>query len=123
MRLTRSGANLHVHHLEHDNGNHHNHVHVIDKLGNHGHLSAAHSIHDLSHGDLHSGVLFEIDISPDGLLKNPNHSVLAIALLAFFFTIMPFFSTRQLARHYRESKLVIHRFYVLSPPLRAPPQH
>ncbi|VAW86310.1 hypothetical protein MNBD_GAMMA16-143 [hydrothermal vent metagenome] len=96
------------------------HVHAIDEVGDD---SKAHFAHDTSHSDHHDGVIPKIDISPDGLLKNTHNNVFAIVLFALFFTWMIFISSRPLVHYRRESKLILHSFYVLSPPLRAPPQH
>jgi len=126
--LCAQGAKLHTHNLDHGHNDHpndyHSHIHsIIDEAGDHGHLSKAHFTHDTSHNDHHDGVISEVDISPDGLLKNANDNVFEIVLFALFFTLMIFVSSRQLVQRCRESKLILHRYYVLSPPLRAPPQH
>ncbi len=119
--LFAQGVKLHVHSLDHGHDNHHSHA--INEAGDHGHLSKAHFTHDTSHNDHHDGVVSEVDISPDGLLKNVQNNFFAIALFALFFTLMTFVSSRQLVQYCRESKLILHSYYVLSPPLRAPPQH
>ncbi len=119
--LCMQEAKLHVHDLDH--GHHHGHTHAIDGAGGHAHLSKAHFAHDTSHGDHHNGVISEVDISPDGVLKNANNSPFTIALFIFFFTLLIFVSSRRLIQRCRESKLILHEYYVLSPPLRAPPQY
>ena len=125
--LCAQGVKLHVHHLDHGHDNHpnnyHSHIHAIDKAGDHDHLSKAHFTHDTSHNDHHDGVVSEVDISPDGVLKNANYSVFALALFALFFTLVIFVSSRQLVQRCRESKLILRSYYLLSPPLRAPPQY
>lgn len=120
--LCVQGAKLHVHNLNH--GHHHDdHVHAIDNADNHAHLSKAHFAHDTSHGDHHKGVISAVDISPDGVLKNTNNSLFFLALGIFFFTLVIFVASQRLVQHCREGKLIFHEYYVLSPPLRAPPQH
>lgn len=121
--LCVQGVGLHVHNLDHDHGDHHGHAHAIDDTGEHAHLSKAHFAQDTSHSDHHDGAVSEVDISPDGLLKNSSNNIFAIALIAFFFIFAMFVSSRQWVHRGRESKLVLYRRYVLSPPLRAPPQH
>ncbi len=120
--LCAQGAILHVHNLHHGQGDFYtdHHAHAIDEASDHGHLSKAHFTHDTSH-EHHGGVMSEVDITPDRLSKSANNSVFSIALFALFFTLMAFVSSRQLVQRSRENKLVPHRFYVLSPPLRAPP--
>ncbi|MCF6336458.1 MAG: hypothetical protein L3J84_00695 [Gammaproteobacteria bacterium] len=123
--LCAQGTKLHVHNLDHGHNNHliNDHTHdAIDKAANHSYLSKAHFTHDTSH-DHHGSVVSEVDISPDGVLKNTNNSVFSIALFALFFTLITFISSRQLVQRCRESKLTLHSDYLLSPPLRAPPQH
>ncbi len=124
--LCAQGAKLHVHNLDHGQDNHHNDYHshthdAIDEVVDHGHLSKAHFTHDTSHNDHHDGVVSEVDVTPDGLLKNTNNNVFAIALFVLFFTLITFVSSRQSVQRCRERKLVRHSRYVLSPPLRAPP--
>ncbi len=117
--LCAQGVKLHVHNLDHEHDNHHSHS--IDEAGDHSHLSKAHFAHDTSHNEQHDGVVSEVDISPNGLLKNTHNNIFAVALFALFFTLMIFVSSRQFIQRSRESKLILHRYYVLSPPLRAPP--
>ncbi len=94
------------------------HIHELDN----GHLSKAHFAHDTSH-EHHDKAISEVDSSPDGVLKNVNNSIFAVALFTFFFTLVTFISSRQLVQRWRENKLVLHNYYLLSPPLRAPPQY
>ena len=113
---------LHVHNSDHEHNDQPN-GHLINEAGSHEHLSKAHFISATSHDDHHDDLLSEIDISPDGLLKNFNSNAFAIAFFALFFTLMIFASSRQLVQRCRESKLILQSYYLLSPPLRAPPQH
>ncbi len=96
--------------------------HHSAEASNHAHLSKAHFAHDSSHKH-HNSVVFEVDITPDGVLKSLNNNVFVIALFTLFFTLMAFISSRQLVQRCRESKLILHRYYLFSPPLRAPPQY
>ncbi len=122
--LCAQGVTLHVHNLDHGHDDLYadHHTYAIDEASNHGHLSKTHFTHNTSH-DHHDGVVSEVDITPDRLLKNANNSVFSIALFALFFTLIAFVSSRQLVQRSRENKPVPHRFYVLSPPLRASPQY
>jgi len=120
--LCTQGASLHTHELDHEDG-YHDHAHVLE-FNDHGHVSKAHLVSDKSHADQHSGVIFEIEISPDGLLKNINNSLFSMVFIVFFFTLMLLPPSRQLiqTQRCREKKSIFHRNSVISPPLRAPPQ-
>jgi len=116
---------LHVHHLDHaSNGLYAaQHAHAIDtyaanKVGYH----RSSFVHDTSH-DHHGDTVSEVDISSDGLLKNINNNIHSIALFFLFFTLITFVSSQLIVQRCRESKLILHQFYTISPPLRAPPQH
>ena len=122
--LTVQGVNLHVHSLDHGHGDHQSHVHMIDEADGHSHLSKAHFTHDTSHNDHHGGSISEIDISSDGVLKKASSSIFAIALIIFLLALLIFAPSRQLiVGRWHERKLFSYRYYSLSPPLRAPPQH
>ena len=121
--LGAQGVKLHIHHLDHGSDNQHSHSHTIDEAGDHRHLSQAHFTHDISHDTHHDGAVSEVDISPDGILKNINSSAFAVTLSSLLLTLMIFVSSRQRVQRYRESKLILYRYYLLSPPLRAPPQY
>jgi len=95
------------------------HVHDLD----HGHLSKAHFTHDTSHHDHSDGIISEINLSSEGVLKKAHNNTVAIALLVFFFTLTAFFSSPQRTQHYRENKPILYEQHLLSPPLRAPPLH
>ncbi len=94
------------------------HVHDLE----HGHLSKAHFAHDTSH-EHHDRTISEVDTSPNGVLKNTSNSVFALALFTLFLTLMTFIPSQQLVQCCRENKLTLHSYYLLSPPLRAPPQY
>ncbi len=121
LLCAQGGAKLHVHDLDHGHDDHHSHHHPVDEMADHSHLSKAHFIHDTSHNDHHNGVASEIDVAPDGLLKNSNDNIFPITLFALFFTLITFVPSRWLVTYYRENKRVLHNRYLLSPPLRAPP--
>ncbi len=103
--LCAQGTELHIHNLDHD------------------HLSKAHFIQDTSHGDHHHDGISEVEISPDEVLKTPNHNIFSIALFALFFTLVMFVSSRQFIQHRLKNRPIIKEYYLFSPPLRAPPQH
>ena len=126
--LSAQGTKLHVHNIDHGDRYVDYHVplvdtHVIDETGDHNHLSKAHFTHDISSGDHHNSVISEVDVSPDGVLKNSGNNVFSIIIAALFFIVVMFVSTRQFVQRCRESKLILYGYYLLSPPLRAPPQH
>lgn len=121
--LCAQGVTLHIHNLDHDNNDHSGQIHAMDKAGDHRHLSRAHFVHDTSHRDHHDSVISEVDISPDGVWQKAKINIFAIALVVFFFTLVMFVSSRRPVRRFRESIPVLRGYYILSPPLRAPPQH
>jgi len=122
--LSAQGVNLHVHSLDHGHDDHQGHAHAIDEADGHSHLSKAHFTHDTSHDDHHNGVISEIDISSDGVLKKASSSIFAIALIVFLFALLVLTPSLQLiVGRWHERKLFSYRYYSLSPPLRAPPQH
>ena len=120
--LCAQGVGLHVHSLEngHDDLNH---VHAADLFDSHSYMGKAHLVLDTSHSDHHDSSVSEIDIKPDGVLKKAGNNIFAIALIVFLVTFLVFTSSRQLIFHQREIKLVLRKYYTLSPPLRAPPQY
>jgi len=116
--LSAQGVALHVHSFEH--GSDESHVHGMDEVSDHAHLNQVHFTYDETHNDYHDGVVSEIDVSPEGLLKSFNN-VLAIVLVAFIVSVVMLSTARLLLCRYRDSKLTVNKHYVLSPPLRAPP--
>lgn len=122
LLLCAQGVKLHVHNLDHKHSEYHSHTHAVDEAGDHVHLSKAHSAHDTSHNDHYGGVISEIEITSDGVLKNAS-DIFAIAVMVFFFTLVISLSSRQSVQRCRKNKLIFHGYYLLSPPLRAPPQY
>jgi len=120
--LCTQGVGLHVHNVDHGHDDHLSNIYAIDGANDHADMSNAHFTHDTSHNDHHDGLESEFDISPDGLLKYTNH-IFAIALIVFLVTLVMPVSSRRLIHYRRENDFILHRYYVLSPPLRAPPQH
>ena len=117
--LCAQGAKLHTHNFDHGCNDYHSCSHSIDKTEAHAHFT-----YDTSHKEHHDGALSKIDISPDQLFKNTHYKKLfAIALFALFFALMAFISSRQPVQRCQKSKLTLKDYYLLSPPLRAPPQH
>jgi len=121
--LCAQGAGLHVHSVDHGHDELQSHIHGADEADDHTHMSKAHFTHDTSHNDHHDDVVSEIDVSPEGLLKNASNNIFSIALFTFFFILVMFVSSRQLIYCRREGKLILDKYYLLSPPLRAPPQY
>jgi len=118
----QGAALLHVHDMNHDNHNSAHHEHTItDNAARHSHVSKIHTVLDASHLNHHNEVALEVDISPDGVLKNLSSSLLTLAFLVFtIFFILPVVS-RQLLSRPKENKLILSGRYIISPPLRAPP--
>ncbi|MBL3528530.1 MAG: hypothetical protein JMN27_12035 [gamma proteobacterium endosymbiont of Lamellibrachia anaximandri] len=123
--LCSQGATLHVHNLDlsHDDDAYLDHSNATDAASDHSHLSKAHYVHDTSHHGHHDGVVAEFDASSDGALKNLFNNILALALFALLFTLLLPALSRRVVQHHRESTPSLHGRYLLSPPLRAPPQH
>ncbi len=120
--ICAQGTKLHVHYLDcqHDTS-----IGLLTITeDNHGHAQHG-KIHLAANGsyDDHSEEgTTELDVSPQGLLKNLS-SVLSLLLVitSFFMLLLPEF-TRLFLRHNRDSCSIAFWRYVLSPPLRAPPQ-
>jgi len=114
---------LHVHNLAHSQDNHLEHHHGSDAVGYHSHLGKAHFIHDSSHHEHHHGFILEFDVSPNGLLKSITNNFLTMALLILVFAmLLPAPSSRLVQRH-QDSQSILYKYYLLAPPLRAPPQY
>lgn len=123
--LCAQGVKLHVHGFEHEHGSsHHDQIDVGIDTGttDHSHVVGIHLSNDITHVDHHGGVIPEVDISPDGLLKKVSSVVLTLALVAIFFTLFLPGLIRESNQYYRNTKLRLSRHYYYSPPLRAPPQ-
>jgi len=121
--LCAQDIGLHVHNVDHGHDKHQGHVHVANEADDHAHMSVAHFAQDTTHNEHHDGLAAEVDVSPEGMLKNINIYVFAIALITFFFIFEIFFSSQQLVYFRKENRLIFHSYYSLSPPSRAPPQH
>lgn len=116
--LCAQTVGLHVHM---DYGHDGLHAHAAHEMQDHTHLNTIHFAYDIAH-DIHpdNSVATEIELYPEGLLKNSN-TVFAIALVIFFVTLVIASVLRVWNFCGRDSKLVLHKHYTLSPPLRAPP--
>jgi hypothetical protein len=118
---------LHVHNLEHGHDEHLDYTHVANEsrnhahFSNHTHLSKAHYAHDRSHNSQHDGVVYEVDTSPDRVLKNVTNNIFTLAVFLLLFTLVLFSPLRQRVYHHTKNLSALSRRYVLAPPLRAPP--
>jgi len=112
------GLKLHVHTYAHDHGYHEEGV-----ISGHAHIDQAHSAHSVPDTEHHDEVLSEVDLLPEGLLKNLSFGALVIALLttALMVFLAPPFCTRITWRDNRGLAPVPWR-NALRPPLRAPPR-
>ena len=119
--LCGQGIKLHVHNLDHGHDEYIGHAHAADQASDRSRLSKAHYAHDRSHDDHHNGVVSEVDVTPDGVLKNLSGNTLTLALFALLFTLLLSAPSLQVVHRYRESKPILYGRYLLSPPLRAPP--
>ncbi|HEB63319.1 MAG TPA: hypothetical protein ENJ07_02440 [Gammaproteobacteria bacterium] len=112
---------LHAHDLDSGYDEHLNHSHTSKGTSDHDYLSKIHSASDLSHSEYHDNILYEVDTSLDGALKNISSTLLALAIFILPFGLINLSLLRQVIYHHRERKLIFYDYYVLSPPLRAPP--
>jgi uncharacterized membrane protein YeiB len=118
--LSVQSIGLHVHELDHGS-DHQNYIHAADTVADdHTHLTKVHSAHDSTHSEHHDDVS-EIDISPDGFLKNLT-TVFAIALVVYLLAVVMFSVSRLMVFRQRQN-YPLYKYFVLSPPLRAPPLH
>ncbi len=111
------GLQLHVHTYDHDHEHHEEGI-----ISGHAHIDKAHSAHSVPGTEHHDEVLSEVDLLPEGLLKNLSFGALVIALLtaAVIVFLAPPLCARIIWRRNRNSPPVPWR-YSLRPPLRAPP--
>jgi len=124
--LCAQGIGLHVHSMDHEQDGH---MVLATSMGdfsktshNHEHISKPHSSLDSSLIYHHSDVSSSIDISPDGLLKNTNNNIFSIDVLAFIFILIMLTPARLILHRIQEPTIKLRNHYILSPPLRAPPQ-
>ncbi len=128
LLLCSQEITLHIHNLSHDHDNYLEHQYGTDTASyhnqaHHSHLSKAHFSHDSSHHEHHDGFVLEFDVSPDGLLKSITNNPLALALLAFVFATALSIPSGRMVQRQGKSKPDLYQYYLLSPPLRAPPRH
>ena len=117
--ICAQGVGLHIHGME-GHGDYHSHEHA----GGHVHMGKAHYVFDVSHHDHkdhHDTSDSQIDLSPDGLLKNAK-TLFAIALIVFLFILLGKVFTQRILFRRREYGHYICNHYIISPPLRAPPR-
>jgi len=115
--LCAQEMNLHTHDFKHG------HFDTMEAGSNHHQFIKVHLSHDTSHYDHHNGEISDIDISPIGVLKSAKVRIFALALITFILLLVMRSTSQQLILSRRKNKLVFYKRYILSPPLRAPPQH
>jgi hypothetical protein len=119
--LCVQGTRLHVHYLDCE---HEASTGLTTADDNHGHAqhSNIHLVTDSSHHHHSKTGMSELDVSPQGLLKKLSSiDSLLLAIVSIFTLLLPGF-TRQAVQQHHDSRFKTLRRYVLSPPLRAPPQ-
>lgn len=128
LLLFSQGTLLHVHYPQHSHDQYaehslsanaqsaDNHSHAF-----HQHLSQFHLAYDKSHHD--HGVMLEFDILPDALLKIFSGNLFVVILFLALFSLALSTPLRQAIRQRPENKSILSGYYLLSPPLRAPPQY
>lgn len=122
LLLSGPGVKLHVHGLDagHEHASHQ--PHSVNENNSSVTLSKAHFSHDLSH-EHNQRVISEVEITNEVLLKNINISVLGLAISMLFFSLMICIQSRPFIQRRGKNKLIFYSYYLLSPPLRAPPVH
>ncbi len=120
LLLSMPSVKLHVHSLDHEHAGDPGHSQSLVEKTSSAYLSKAHFTHDLSH-EHNEEVISEVEVSNQGLLKNLNISSLGLAIPMLFFTLMICVRSRPFIQRRRENKLIFYSYYLLSPPLRAPP--
>ncbi len=119
--LCAQGTRLHVHYLDCE---HASATGLTTTDDNHGHAqhSKIHLVTDSSHHHHSKTEMSELDVSPQGLLKKLSSiDSLLLVIVSLFTLLLPKF-TRLAVQQHHDSRLKTLRRYVLSPPLRAPPQ-
>ncbi len=119
--LCSQGVALHVHNLDHIHDEYLDHSHSPFETSDHFHVSKIHSAYDLSHSEHHDSSVYEIDATPDGVLKNISDLFLTLALSVFPFSLLLVSSLGQGVQRCKEDRLIFYEHSHLSPPLRAPP--
>jgi hypothetical protein len=116
--LSAQGLGLHIHQLDH-NSDHYDYIHESDSDDDHAHVSDAHFAHDLSHTAHHNDVS-EIEFISEGLLKSFTTVLGGIffVYLVVVLTLSVFIRTAHRQQQYRPFR---QKYYLLFPPLRAPP--
>ncbi len=129
LLLLSQGATLHVHNL------HHQHATDVHSDGSaihgsaihsptvHSHVRKAHSAYHQSHHEHHHDVVLEFEVIPDGVLKNLADNFFIFVLFVSLFSLLLFAPLLRVAQYYRENKSILYGHYLISPPLRAPPQY
>lgn len=118
---TQGAALLHIHDTDHDHSNGKFHDHISTEAPNHSQINKVHFALDASHLDHHDDITVEVDVSPEGVLKNSTNNILTLALLTFLLVLLLPATAIQLFCNLKKSAITLTGRYVLSPPLRAPP--
>lgn len=116
--LTTQGITLHGHNLDHS--------HDIDhqtEVHNHHPVSDLHFAHDTTHGDHHDKILVQYDLNDNGVFKTLVLIIFFPALLLLLLLLVPLCRKSTRIPRQRETSFPLTRFYIHSPPLRAPPRH
>ena len=120
MLLCAQGASLHVHYS--DCNDESSMDPATTEAGHaHGKHARIHLVTDDSHHHHAKAGMSELDISPQGLLKNlTGADTLLLAIFSIFILLLPKITPLAVQTD-RDSRTETHRYYALSPPLRAPP--
>lgn len=118
--LLAQSASLHIHTASHDHlPEQHDHSHGLSH--SHHHASDIHLSIDPAHGDHHSELIPEVEITPDGLVKKFSNPLLMLALFAAVLVLLLPGVCREIFNAHLRRRLILPWRYIVSPPLRAPP--
>ncbi len=109
--LCSQGVALHVHNFGEMHGGE-----LADAVD----LGQLHSAYDLSHSEHHDGPVYDVDASPDGIVKKLSQVSLVLALFVFSLMLLVPPPGRVLFRRCKHKVSLLER-HLFSPPLRAPP--
>lgn len=123
LLLCAQGVTMHIHIVDHAHDKYLDHSHFIGETSDHSHISKAHLSNDTFHNDHHNEAVTEIDVTPEGVLKNLSNNIIALALFALLLILVLPITSRQVRHRIHKNPSTLYHYYLISPPLRAPPQH
>lgn len=114
---------MHAHMLDHGHDEYLDHSHLSSEASDHSHMSKPHLSNDTFHNDHSDESVTEIDVTPDGVLKNLSNNIIALALFALLLILVLPVTSHQVRHRAHKDQSSLYHYYLISPPLRAPPHH